>query len=222
MPARIIATRPVPTLNVARFAQLLRGRHFHVRLIVAGSELLTTNDQDGLDYAVFRLRDIYAANGIGVARVTRDLRTSANSSGHATVSTSADIDNAGHDLTADGDFVPVVIPANMSVTTANPDGTLNTTLGRSPVRGPCSPRAEAGMNSAVVDLSGEETGRTLAHEVGHYLGANHPAAPDGNLMAQTGAVQGAGGDPFTATTITDADRGTMLGHCTIRQALPGV
>lgn len=222
MPARIVATRPVPALSVARFAQLLRGRHLHVHLIVAGSELLTANDQDVLDYAVFRLRDIYAAGGIGVARVTRDLRTSANSAGHATVSTSDDIDGAGHDLTADGDFIPVVVPANMSVTRTNPDGTVTTTLGRSPVGGPCSPRAEEGMNSVVVDLSGEETGRTLAHEVGHYLGADHPAAPDGNLMAQTGAVQGAGGDPFTATTINDADRATMLGHCTIRQAIPGV
>ncbi|HEY8766184.1 MAG TPA: hypothetical protein VIP09_02800 [Dehalococcoidia bacterium] len=222
MPAALSSGRAVPRLSVARFAQLLRGRHFHVRLIVAGSELLTNNDQDVLDYAVFRLRDIYAANGIGIAFVTRDLRTSANSAGHAAVNTSADIDNAGHDLTADGDFVPVVVPASMNVTENNPDGTVNVTLGRSPAPGPCTPRTKEGMNSAVVDISGETTGRTLAHEVGHFLGAKHPAtARGGNLMAQTGAVP-AGDDPFFATVINNPDRETMLGHCTIRHAIPGI
>jgi hypothetical protein len=223
LPAALSSDRAAPRLSIARFVQLLRGRHFHVRLIVAGSELLTANDQDVLDYAIFRLRYIYGENGIGIAVVTRDLRTSANSAGHAVVNSSADIDAAGHDLTADGGFVPVVVPSMMNVTETEPDGTVNVTLGRSPVAGPCSPRTRAGMNSAVIDMFGEETGRTLAHEVGHFLGANHPPTPRGlNLMAQTGAVQEAGDDPFDATVITNPDRATMLGHCTIRAAIPGI
>jgi hypothetical protein len=221
-PARLSTARPIPVLSLTRFAQLLRGQHFHVRLIVAGSDLLTANDRDVVDYAVFRLRDIYSTAGIGVGLVTRDLRTAANSAGHATVSTNADITATGRDLTADGDFVPVVLPANMNVTTTNPDGTVTITLGMSPVPGPCSPRTANGMRSAVVDINGEGTGRTLAHEVGHYLGANHPSTPDGNLMAQTGAVQAAGGDPFVAVAIIATDRATMLGHCTIRPALAGI
>jgi hypothetical protein len=219
VPDAVVATRPRPTLSLTRFAQLLRGRHFHMQIIVAGSDLLTQNDRDVIDYAVFRLRDIYSAAGIGVGHVTSDLRTAANSSGHATVNTSADLTATGTDLTADGDFVPVVIPVNMNVTTTNPDGTITVTLGRSPEPGPCSPRTGSGMRSTVIDIAGEESGRTLAHEVGHYLGAHHPTGPPGNnLMAQTGATD----DPFTAVTITSADRTTMLNHCTIRTGLSGI
>jgi hypothetical protein len=186
---------------------------------VAGSDLLTQNDQDVIDYAVFRLRDIYSAAGIGVGLVTRDPRTAANSAGHATVNTQADLTATATDLTADGDLVPVIFPANMNVTTTNPDGTITMTLGLSPVRGPCTPRTGSGMRSAVVDIAGELSGRTLAHEVGHYLGASHPTGPPGdNLMAQTGTVA----SPFTAVTITPADRTTMLSHCTIRTGLPGI
>lgn len=221
MPAAVVATRPKPTLNLNRFAQLLKGQHFHVRLIVAGSDLLSANDGAVIDYAVFRLRDIYSAAGIGVGRVTWDMRAAASSAGHATVNTSDDLDQTGHDLTADGDFVPVVIPANMNVSTINPDGSVFVVYGRSPTPpGPCSPRTGAGMRSSVIDIVGEETGRTLAHEVGHYLGAKHPSPADNSLMTQTGSVTS--GNAFSAVSINAADKTTMLGHCTIRPGLPGI
>jgi Metallo-peptidase family M12B Reprolysin-like len=212
-------TRPRPDFSVADFVHGLRRAHFHVHLIIAGSDLLTANDRRTIDYAVFRLRDTYFRSGIGVGRVTRDPRTAANSGGHATVTSSADIDSTGHDLTADGDFVPVVIPANMTVTTTTPAGTVEVTVGRSPVRGPCSPRKETGMNSAVVDIEGEEMGRTLAHEIGHYLGADHPKTSGTDLMTPT---IDAGADPFNAVNIVDADRFTMREHCTIHNAIPGI
>lgn len=213
------ASRPRPDFSLSRFMQLLRGPHFHVQLIVAGSDLVTDNDQIVIDYAVYRLRDIYSTNGIGVGRVSRDLRTAANSNGHATVTTSAQIDSTGHDLTADGAFVPVALPANMNVSTMSPDGTVRFTLGKSPIAGPCTPRNRPDMNSAVVDINGQGTGRTLAHEVGHYLGASHPAAAANTLMTQTGSVPG---DAFLATTITASERATMLAHCTVQPAIPGV
>jgi hypothetical protein len=221
-----VATRPRPILSLNRLTQLLRGQHFHLHLIVAGSELLTVNDQSVIDYAVFRLRDIYSAADIGVGRVTRDLRTSANSQGHANVNSDADLDNTGHDLTADGDFVPVVIPANMNVSEIRPDGSVFVVFGRSPRPGPCTPRTGTGMRSVVVDIVGEETGRTLAHEVGHYLGAvagttdGHPSPADNSLMTQTGSVTS--GNAFSAVAISAADRTAMRGHCTIRRGLTGL
>jgi hypothetical protein len=154
-----------------------------------------------------------------VGRVTRDLRTVANSAGHATANSDADIDAAGTALTAEGDFVPVVMPANMNVTTMDPDRKVKVVLGKSPIPGDCSPRTGDGLHSAVIDFVQEGTGRTLAHEVGHYLGAEHPSgSPGNNLMAQTGTVA----NPSVAVEISHADKATMLGHCTIRQGLPVV
>ena len=217
MPAAVKETRPRPELSLKRFIGLLRGLHFHLHIIVTGSDLLTSNDRDVIDYGVFRLRDIYSAAGFGVGVVTRELRTAANSSGHATVSSDADIEATLHDITADGDFIPVVIPANMNVSNINPDGTVNPVLGSSPRPGPCSPRNEPGARSFIVDIEGEKIGRTLAHEAGHYLGVAHPAAADNSLMTQSRSVTS--GDPFNAVTINSADRATMLTHCVIRNGL---
>jgi hypothetical protein len=124
----------------------------------------------------------------------------------------------GHDITADGDFVPVILPAYMNVTITNLDGTVTVALGLSPTSGPCSPRTGSDMSSSLVD-SREAGGRGLAHEVGHYLGASHPVAPANNLMAQESWVRNAGRDPFMATTITESDRAIMKNHCVMRSGL---
>lgn len=220
VPAAISAMRPKPGISMSQFIRLLRNRHFHVRLIVTGSDLLNVNDRKALDYDVFRLRDIYSAGEIGIGIVSWDLRTARNSGSRAIVRTADDMAATGHDITADGDFVPVVLPADMNVTVANPDGSVTVALGLSPTSGPCSPRVSDGMNSSVVDFAGETAGRVLAHEVGHYLGASHPATADNNLMAQEAAVRNAGGDPFNATLITANDRAIMKNHCVMRRGLP--
>ena len=162
MPPAGTLTRPVPRVSINQFVKLLRGKHFHVRLILAGSDLLSDNDRDVIDYAVFRLREIHSAAGIGIGIVQEPL-TAINSAGHAVVRNIADIDSTGHDITADGNFVPVVIPADLNVTVTNPDGTVTVELGKSPIKGPCSPRKETGMNSAVSDFSVADGGRMIDH-----------------------------------------------------------
>jgi len=219
VPAAVNAARPKPKINVNQFVRLLRGKHFHVQLIVTGSDLLSENDKKVLDYDIFRLRNIYSAAEIGIGIISWDLRTAQDSSGHAVVRTADDITTTGHDITAEGDFVPVVLPADMNVTVVNPDGTVTIALGLSPTSGPCSPRADSGMNSSVVDFAGEPGGRALAHEVGHYLGASHPVTPGMSLMAQDAAVRNAGGDPFTATMILENERTIMRKHCVMRPGL---
>jgi hypothetical protein len=220
IPAAPNNTRPVPVLNINKFVRLLRGKHFHVHLIFAGSELFTNNDMRRMDYEVFRLRDIYAAAGIGIGIITMERRTAANSAGHAVVRTRADVERTGHDITADGDFIPVVVPADMTPNLTAADGSIKPGLGKSPLKGPCSPRNEVDMNSVVVNFDGDPSSRTLAHEVGHFLGADHPTTPGTNLMAQNADFPG---DSFFATTIIESDRNKMLAHpCVIRPGLAGI
>ena len=220
IPAAANNTRPAPVLSINRFVRLLRGKHFHVHLILAGSEMFTGKDMSRIDYEVFRLRDIYAAAGIGIGIVSGEGRPAANSAGHAVIRTRADVEHTSHDITANGNFIPVVIPADMTSNLIAEDGTVKVGFGLSPIGGPCSPR-NAELNSVVIDFDGDPMSRTLAHEVGHFLGARHPSSTPGtNLMAQNADFSG---DSFFATTITESDRNIMLAHpCVMRPGLAGI
>jgi hypothetical protein len=222
VPARLNTARSIPQVSLRAHAQRLQGRWFDLWLILAGSDLMTTVDEDVVDYAVWRMREIYAPAGITVRRARRQPVLASDALGHDSVTTAAEIIDTGHDLTVDGIALPVVLPAAMNVTTVNPDGTISVTLGRSPIKGECGDRDAAGQNSAVVMINGEETARTLSHEVGHFLGCEHPGTAGTNLMAQTGAASKAnGGDAFGAVTIVAGDRAKMRDHCTVRDGLSG-
>lgn len=216
VPRRLNPARPHTSVSLKTHGQRLALRRFDLALILAGSDLMGAIDERQTDYAIWRLREIYAPAGITVRRVHRHPILAADAQGHAVITTDAELEDTGHDLTVDGDVLPVVLPAAMNVTTTNPDGTVSVTLGLSPLGGPCGDRDGEGMRSAVVMVDGEETARTLAHEIGHYLGADHPSTAGTNLMAQTGAAEDAnGGDAFDAVTIVGVDAKVMRGHCTI-------
>ena len=60
-------------------------------------------------------------------------------------------------------------------------------LGRSAVDGPCGDKDQKGMEAATAGLWGsEQTARTVAHELGHYLTLEHRNGEPDNLMCQSG------------------------------------
>src|SRR5215217_1611422 len=67
-PSKLSPARPDAAFSMRSFVHGLRRAHFHVRILVAGDDLLTANDRAVLEYAVYRLRDIYVTNGIGIGR----------------------------------------------------------------------------------------------------------------------------------------------------------
>jgi hypothetical protein len=216
VPGRLDPNRPQPRLSLRDYAATLSGPHFDMTLILAGADTMTANDTAVIDFAVHRTREIFATAGVGVRLVRRDERAAAASWGHDTISTSTEIDQASRGLTVDGGTVPVVFPAFMSVTDA--EG-LNI-IGRSPISGQCGdrdPQAAEGLNSAVVAINGEDTGRTVAHEVGHFLGCEHPATASTTLMTQTGKVTS--GDAYDAITIDPGDLQKMRDSCPMLPAV---
>ena len=221
VPARLDPKRAQPTVSMRGYVKSLRSRYFDITLILAGSDAMSTADAAVIDYAIYRAREIYAAAGFCLRLAHRDPRTLAQSLGHDDITSADELSATEKDLTVDGDTLPVVLPANMSVTEKNPDGTIGAVLGRSPVGGPCRHR-DTGANSSVVMINGEEMARTLAHEMGHFMGCEHPSVPGTNLMAQTSAIQATGADPFDAVTIIDPDRTTMRGHCVMHEGMVNV
>jgi len=232
-PGALFRRRPAARVSMNDFIRSFRRQHFHVRIINAGADTMSSADEAALDYAVYRLRDIYVNAGIGVGLILRQRLTVANSRGHDAITSLDGMVRAGADLTNDFPFIdasgrtvdgdrtalPVVIPANLLVPTTTPDGTVAFVAGHSPNPGPCENPGHGQMRSSVVGIDGESTGRTLAHEVGHFLGAPHPS-PDGNtLMTQSVNVAI---DPFLAVGINDAQRRIMLGSCKIVPGLVGV
>src|SRR5262249_1170742 len=139
---------------------------------------------DELDLSVITLRDIYAKEGVGVGRVLHFGVLTSDAGGLDTPTRRADLRQMTQNWTVDNDGIDVFIPHNFSV------GLL---LGLSAIGGTCDNKDKAtGLSGSTVGLWGTacgprnaQTGRTLAHELGHYLGLFHKNGQPTNLMCQT-------------------------------------
>ncbi len=182
-------------VRVLEQIQSLQGRHFHLNVIRVGVDNFTGGDFEIIDSSLLRLRQIYRQADLGVGRIQHWDITAAQSNGRNNIGSRDETE----DLAAEWTVPNFAIDAFVVESIAG-------FLGRSPVNGPCDKDSKE-YNGLVVGLIGDGVvrtadglARTLAHEVGHYLGLSHnhdddecPGSAAGlrNLMAQTGCVANA-------------------------------
>jgi len=193
----------------------LRGVHSNLNVIAVGSDQFTDNDFIEIDYSIFKLRNVYRPVGVGIGRVQHWVVSTADANGLDTPTTTGDLEDLTQDWTGPNDGIDLFVPHNMSV--ASNGGQI---LGRSAIDGPCDKDAK-GMNGATCGLWGsEQTARTFAHELGHYLGLSHnhgDTCPTGtternNLMAQSRCAI----STRNSVLLTSSQGDNMDDHCSIR------
>ena len=173
-------TGAVVTVSLKRQAQRLRGRHFHLNVIAIGSDQFSDGDYISLDYSIFKLRNIYDQVSLGVGRIQHWIVATGAAGGLDTPTSEDDLREITHAWTVANDGIDMFIPHNVSVPSNG-----GSTLGLSPEDGPCD-KDDKDMNGSTCGLWGsEQTARSFAHEIGHYLGLGHENDKSLNLMCQS-------------------------------------
>jgi hypothetical protein len=210
-------------LSLLEQARRLRGKHIHVNLIRVGVENFTLADEQELDFAVLKLRDIYAQDNVrlGVGRVRRYFIPEAwaqtlgifNSTIVANSQTGDLTDEfSGPDGALDAFFV-------LNITTS--------LLGRSDIDGSCDKSYDVlYMTGSVISMEStpSQTARTLAHELGHYLGLSHTGGLGSgdfpfSLMTKTGDIADKS-KPLDSVYLSAEEGADMRDHCFVNQACP--
>jgi len=193
----------------------LRGAHLHLNVIAVGSDQFTDADYQEIDYSIFKLRNVYRPVNVGVGRIKHWVISTADADGLDSPTTEGQLEDLTRAWTVRNDGVDLFVPHNMAIPSNG--GMI---LGKSAVGGPCDKDAK-GFSGATCGLWGsEQTARTFAHELGHYIGLSHNHGADcptgttarNNLMAQSRcAVSTRGSVLLTAT-----QGNTMDDHCSIK------
>ena len=232
------------SVSVRQLAEGLDGDHINVNVIAVGFDTFadpqpstittggtgttdtvsTSPFEDALielDYCVYRIRNIYRPQGVGVGRVLHFVIDNADADGMAVIADSDEAEDLWRSFFVDNDGIDAFVVRSIA-------GTL---LGFSPVGGDCDKGSRNdGLMAGGADNVDEGLSRTFAHEIGHFLGLNHnhndlPAGPcpttttaQNNLMAQTGCVNTTGQTLRGAVLLTGTQGNVMDDHCSIRAA----
>ena len=184
-------------------------------MIKVGSDQFTTSDHNEIDYSIFKVRNVYRQIGLGVGHIRHWVVSTADANGLDSPTTEGDLEDLTADWTVANDGVDLFIPHNMNIPSNG--GMI---LGKSAINGPCDKNAK-GMTGATCGLWGsEQTARTFAHELGHYLGLSHnhgAACPTttaalNNLMAQSRCAS----STRNSTLLTSAQGTDMSDHCSTK------
>lgn len=210
-------------VSVLDQAARVDGHHFHVNVIRVGFDTLSATDfADGmhkLDYAVYRARRIFAAQGLGVARVQHYEIASTDANGRDDLGSETEADDLSDEWSVPNDGIDAFVVRTIS----DPDY-----VGISPVEGDCDKGSkDDGLVAGTIGRGIEPVARTFAHEIGHFLGLSHnhgdncPStdAAQRNLMAQTRCVPMIANtntrDVRNAVRLTAGDGNTIRDHCSV-------
>ena len=205
-------------VSLKRQVDRLQGPHFHLNVFKIGSDLFSNSDKQEINYSIFKLRNIYHQVGIGVGRILHFGVDSSNTGGLDTPTSKGDLRQITQNWTADNDGIDLFIPNNMNVSA----GKKGSILGFSAINGTCKNKDKTtGMSGSTAGLWGvfstsgtDQTARTVAHELGHYLGLWHKNKKPTNLMCQSGSVV-APGTIRTSTLLTEHQVNNISNHCSI-------
>lgn len=191
-------------VSLKRQFERLDSEHFHLNVIAVGSDQFTDSDYIEIDYSIFKLRNIYHTVGLGVGRIEHWIVPTEDADGLDTPTSEDDLEDLTRSWTVPNDGIDLFVPHNMSVPS---NGGI--VLGLSPVGGPCDKSAKQ-MNGATCGLWGsEQTARTFAHELGHYLSLPHRNKQPDNLMCQSGSAS----STRNSVKLTGSQGDKMDDHC---------
>ena len=156
------ATAQVSLLQLVRD---LQGRHLHLNVIRVGFDTLSATDQatgdEKLDYAIYRIRNIYRGVSLGVGRVEHFAITAAQSNGRDDLGSEDEADQLSDEWSVPNNSIDVFVVRNISDTDF---------VGISPVGGSCDKGDDDdGLVGGEINRAAEGFSRTFAHEVGHFL-----------------------------------------------------
>jgi len=194
----------------------LQRRHVHLNLIEVGFDAPGVGNLDAadnrVDYAVHRIRRIYADASLGLGRVQYWWIGVAQANGYDDLGSESEADDLSDDWSVNNDGIDMFLVANIS----DPDF-----VGISPVPGDCSKGGKSdGLIGGEVNRAAEGFSRTAAHELGHFLNLPHnhgdtcPTATSAreNLMAQTRCAV----STRSSVQLTGSQGTTVRGRCQTR------
>lgn len=211
-------TSTTARVSVLRQIKDVQGRHLHLNAIRVGFDLIAAGSLDQaeekLDYAIYKIRNVYRQVSLGVGRVEHYVITSGEADGADDLGSEDEADELSDDWSVQNNGVDVFVVRNIS------DSDF---VGISPVGGSCDKSSkDDGLIGGEINRDFDPFARTFAHEIGHFLGLSHnhggdsdcpsTTAGQNNLMAQTRCAISV----RDSVLLTSGQGNTMRRHCSVR------
>jgi hypothetical protein len=188
----------------------LRGKHINLNIIEWGVDQFTEDDDEQMDWAILRAREIFGREWIGVGRIQWFGVNTADARGLDRPRTHSEAEDMTSLVVVPNDGIDVAVPKFNAMSDSE-----DSAAGWSPVDGPCEDKRGKHNGCFVGMVAYDGTPTNLAHEVGHYLGLHHKMDDPLNVMFP-GSYTG----PSRMVNFNRRQRKTMVDHCMMRDGLP--